>query len=167
MRETLGEFRQILYEMPFQIPQDLILLGRTLGILSGISTGLDPSFNAWTHIEPFARQLLAEDRGRPWKAWLASLGSVARALVDVPKRTDDALARLERGEIAVRLPDLTEQVARLELTLRRLLRGLLFAAFLAASLLVDPKAVNWWARALLAGAAFSLAWLVLARRHDA
>jgi predicted unusual protein kinase regulating ubiquinone biosynthesis (AarF/ABC1/UbiB family) len=167
MRETLGEFRQLLYEMPFQIPQDLILLGRALGILSGISTGLDPSFNAWAHIEPFARALLAEERGRPWKAWLTGLGTVVRALVDVPKRTDDALARLERGEIAVRLPDLTEQVARLELTLRRMLGGLLFAAFLAASLLVDPHATSWWARVLLGGAALALAWVVLARQHDA
>jgi predicted unusual protein kinase regulating ubiquinone biosynthesis (AarF/ABC1/UbiB family) len=163
--ELIGEFRSLLYAMPFQIPQDQILLGRTLGILSGISTGLDPSFNAWTHIAPFAQGLLSEDRGQPWKGWLAGLGSVVRALVDVPQRADDALGRLERGEVAVRMPDLTEHVSRLELTLRRLLGGLLFAAFLAGGLLVDPRAEGSLARVLLGGAALSLAWVVLARQH--
>src|SRR4029453_3414011 len=32
MREVVVELRELLYTLPFQIPEDLILLGRTLGI---------------------------------------------------------------------------------------------------------------------------------------
>ena len=34
------EFRDILFNMPFQLPQDLIFLGRAVGILSGMCTGI-------------------------------------------------------------------------------------------------------------------------------
>ncbi len=165
-REMLREFRELFYAMPFQIPQDLILLGRTMGILSGICTGLDPSFNAWNRIAPFAQELLAEEGREHWKGWLSGVGGLLRALVDVPRQTENALARLERGELAVRLPELTVQVSLLELTLRRLVAALLFSAFLAGVLLLDPACRLWPARLLLAGAAVSLGWLVLARRHE-
>ena len=47
MHEFAIEFRELMYTMPFQIPQDLILLGRALAILSGMCTGLNPGFNVW------------------------------------------------------------------------------------------------------------------------
>ena len=38
--EFVQDFGDLLYEMPFQIPQHLLLLARCVGILSGICTGL-------------------------------------------------------------------------------------------------------------------------------
>ncbi|MCP4514420.1 MAG: AarF/ABC1/UbiB kinase family protein, partial [Delftia sp.] len=38
MHELMHEFRDLLYAMPFQVPQDFIYLGRTFGILSGMAT---------------------------------------------------------------------------------------------------------------------------------
>src|SRR6185503_2343735 len=35
MRQFGMQFRELMYEMPFQLPHNLLLLGRTLGILSG------------------------------------------------------------------------------------------------------------------------------------
>ena len=46
------------YELPFQVPENLILLGRCLGILSGICTGLDPDFNVWTSVVPYTQKLV-------------------------------------------------------------------------------------------------------------
>ncbi|HEX7973630.1 MAG TPA: AarF/UbiB family protein, partial [Anaerolineales bacterium] len=50
VREFLGEFRELLYALPFQVPHDIIYLGRAVAILSGMCTGLDPSFNVWDHL---------------------------------------------------------------------------------------------------------------------
>jgi predicted unusual protein kinase regulating ubiquinone biosynthesis (AarF/ABC1/UbiB family) len=45
MREFSHQFRDLLYELPFQVPTDLIFLGRCVAILSGMCTGLNPDFN--------------------------------------------------------------------------------------------------------------------------
>jgi predicted unusual protein kinase regulating ubiquinone biosynthesis (AarF/ABC1/UbiB family) len=52
------EFSDLLYEMPFRIPQDFIYLGRTVSILSGMSTSLDPDFNPWVSIQKNVQHLL-------------------------------------------------------------------------------------------------------------
>ncbi|MEP7293539.1 MAG: AarF/UbiB family protein, partial [Chloroflexota bacterium] len=58
---TIGkEFNDLLFSMPFQVPQDFIYLGRTMGILSGISTSLDPNFNPWSEIQPYAQKLVTQ-----------------------------------------------------------------------------------------------------------
>jgi predicted unusual protein kinase regulating ubiquinone biosynthesis (AarF/ABC1/UbiB family) len=58
------EFGELLYELPFQVPENLILLGRCLGILSGICTGLDPDFNVWTSVMPAGRSRKRRRRAR-------------------------------------------------------------------------------------------------------
>ncbi len=36
------QFQELMFEMPFQLPENLLLLGRTVAILSGMCTGMDP-----------------------------------------------------------------------------------------------------------------------------
>lgn len=57
------EFSDLIKSMPFYLPQDFIYLGRTVSILSGMATGLDPNFNPWQEIEPYTRKLLANGYG--------------------------------------------------------------------------------------------------------
>ncbi len=65
--ELAHEYRDIIYDMPFQFPTDLLFAGRTLAILFGIATSLDPEFDPWKAIEPFARQMAAEEVKRDWR----------------------------------------------------------------------------------------------------
>ena len=59
------EFGDLLYEMPFQVPENLIMLGRCVSILSGMASGLDPDFNVWNGLAPYTRRLIqADGRGR-------------------------------------------------------------------------------------------------------
>ncbi len=37
------QFRELLLDLPFQLPENLLLLGRSVAILSGMCTGLDPA----------------------------------------------------------------------------------------------------------------------------
>ena len=66
LMEFAHEFRDLMYSMPFQIPQDLLLLGRTLAILSGMCTGLDPAFNVWESVRPYAEDLIKSEMTGNW-----------------------------------------------------------------------------------------------------
>jgi predicted unusual protein kinase regulating ubiquinone biosynthesis (AarF/ABC1/UbiB family) len=130
IRELTDEFRELLYDLPFQMPQNVIFLGRCVGILSGMCTGLDPQFNLWQHLAPYARKLMIQEAKTGREAWLSELEKLARTLVALPLRTDQMLSRMERGELTVRNPELNQQVKRLESSMRQLVLGIVFTALL-------------------------------------
>jgi predicted unusual protein kinase regulating ubiquinone biosynthesis (AarF/ABC1/UbiB family) len=131
MRQFAKEFRDVMYEMPFQVPEDMIFLGRCMAILSGMCTGLDPEFNLFEGLQPFAEQLLAEEGGD----WLGEIFRLlveqARALSTLPTRLDTTLAKIERGEVLVTVkvtPDLERQLKTLTRSVDRVVGAIVFAA---------------------------------------
>jgi len=165
MWEITREFRGLLYALPFQIPEDLILIGRTVAILSGMCTGLDPRFNVWTGLAPYTQKLIAEEAASGWEFWLDELGALARALLSLPKRTEAVLNKLEQGDLAVRVPQLTEQVGRLELAVRRMVGGVIFAALFVSGVQLYLAGQGLVGGVLLGGAATALGWVILAGRR--
>jgi predicted unusual protein kinase regulating ubiquinone biosynthesis (AarF/ABC1/UbiB family) len=130
MREFAREFGELLYEMPFQLPDNMILLGRCLSILNGMCTGLDPDFNFWTRLEPYARRMMADDQsGSQWEIWLREAGEILRTMISLPKRLDNLIGRIEQGELEVRSPELNSAVSRVERSQRKLSWAILSAAF--------------------------------------
>ncbi len=162
MHAFAREFRELIYTMPFQVPQDLILLGRTVAILSGMCTGLNPQFNVWTALEPFARRLVAEEMGS--EVWLQELGRWLRAAAGLPLQAERVLGRLERGEVAVRAPEVTEHLRQLSGAVQRLAGSVVFAALLLAGVQVWLAGQPAPAALLMAGAGLVLAWLAWPRR---
>jgi predicted unusual protein kinase regulating ubiquinone biosynthesis (AarF/ABC1/UbiB family) len=57
----IREFGDLLLEMPFQLPTDLLFVGRAMGMLSGLATELDPDFDFWAVAVPYARRLVLEE----------------------------------------------------------------------------------------------------------
>jgi predicted unusual protein kinase regulating ubiquinone biosynthesis (AarF/ABC1/UbiB family) len=55
------EFNDLLHDMPFRLPQDFVYLGRTMGILTGMTTKLDPNYNPWTEIQGRVQHLITSD----------------------------------------------------------------------------------------------------------
>lgn len=129
IREFTSEFRELLYTMPFQIPQDFIFLARTVGILSGMCTGLNPEFNAWDHLTPFASKLVAEETRSFGEIWVKELQGFFSAWFTYPKKVNAVLEKIERGEITVQTPDLTQQMSRIEKSVGQIVFGIIFAAF--------------------------------------
>ena len=164
MRAFYREFGELLYSLPFQIPEDLILLGRTAAILSGMCTGLDPEFNFWGSLEPFVQKLLADEALSGWRYWATELEILVRTLVALPKRTDAMLSKMEQGKLEVRTPELSRQMARLELGLRRVMGSVLFTAFLLGGIQLYLADRIWPSAGLLAGAVALLIWVLTARR---
>jgi predicted unusual protein kinase regulating ubiquinone biosynthesis (AarF/ABC1/UbiB family) len=126
------EFGALLYQMPFQVPENLIMLGRCVSILSGIASGLDPDFNVWNGLAPYARKLVETDgRGRIGNI-LQEVAGIARVLAGLPRRTESFISRAEQGRLEVRIPELKHHVARLERGVRKLGGSIIFAAGLVA-----------------------------------
>jgi predicted unusual protein kinase regulating ubiquinone biosynthesis (AarF/ABC1/UbiB family) len=134
MKDLADEFRDLIYEMPFQVPQDIIFLARCVGILSGMCTGLDSQFNLWSHLAPFARKIIAEEAGSASETWIAEIEKLVRTLVSLPLKIDHTLSRLDRGEVSVRAPELSFQIRHLTRVNRGLTAAVIFSAFLLGSI---------------------------------
>jgi predicted unusual protein kinase regulating ubiquinone biosynthesis (AarF/ABC1/UbiB family) len=130
MMDFASEFRDLLYSMPFQIPQDIIFLGRCVGILSGMCTGLDPDFNVFAQLGPYTEKLVTEEGITGWRFWLKEAETMTLRLWAMPGRVESVLDKMERGEMSVRDPQLTEQMRRIEHSIRRAAWALVFAASL-------------------------------------
>lgn len=155
MLDVGKQFSDLLLTMPFQMPQDFIYLSRAVGILSGMCTGLDPKFDPWQALQPFANKMLATSSERtkaamgqgklsnPAVALIGSFLGVARdsagRLARLPKLADTVLSRADRGELSVQVTvdeDTSAQIGRIEQTTGQLVVGLVFATLTLASTLL-------------------------------
>jgi predicted unusual protein kinase regulating ubiquinone biosynthesis (AarF/ABC1/UbiB family) len=135
MRQFAKEFRDVLYEMPFQVPEDFIFLGRCVSILAGMCTGLNPDFNLFEGLRPFAERLISEEVGDSMGEIVELLIEQLRALVTLPGKMDAALGKIQRGELVVTAraaPELARQVRDLSKRMDRVARAVVFGAFLIA-----------------------------------
>lgn len=163
VHEFTGEFRDLIYSMPFQVPHDFIFLARAVGILSGMCTGLDPQFNVWNHLAPFAEKLIAEEAVGNWEFWLDEAKSFLGSIVSLPVKMDRMLSRMDRGEVAVRAPEIVKQLKHLESTFHRITGGIVFAAFLLGGIQLYLSNYYTFAYILFAGAFISLVWVLITR----
>jgi predicted unusual protein kinase regulating ubiquinone biosynthesis (AarF/ABC1/UbiB family) len=127
-----AEFGDLLYEMPFQVPENLILLGRCVSILSGIATGLNPDFAVWNGLAPYVQKLIEREGGTGARAVLKEIGNLARIIFGLPKRVDEVATRMEQGRMEVRMPEMKQHVTRLEHSVRKLAGSIVFAAGLVS-----------------------------------
>lgn len=160
------QFRELMVNMPFQLPENLLMLGRSLAILSGMCTGLDPSFNLWGTLAPYTAKLVGDEGGGfSWQTITSEGGKLLQSLVALPGRAERVLTTVERGELAVRTPMLDLRIRRLDRTMNKATYAVIFAALLlAGALLWTPAPVL--AQVLMWGSILPLlAVLIGGRRH--
>jgi predicted unusual protein kinase regulating ubiquinone biosynthesis (AarF/ABC1/UbiB family) len=135
------QFQDLMLNMPFQLPESLLLLGRSIAILSGMCTGLDPEFNLWSSIAPYADSLISEEGGSTFDTILSEGTKILQTVVALPGRADRVLSQIERGELGVQTPMLDLRIRRLERGVGRVTTALVFAALLVAGAILygtDP-----------------------------
>lgn len=167
----LREYRDLLYEAPFQIQVDLLFVSRAVGLLSGMATTLDPEFDPWAETIPFAERLASQEverLRRDWREWLREGAVQGRALLGLPRRLESLLARAERGDLTVQsalTPEAKRTIQHLERSAHRLVWTVLAAALLIGAVLlhVDAPHDTWdrWFAALALG---SFLWGTLTKR---
>jgi predicted unusual protein kinase regulating ubiquinone biosynthesis (AarF/ABC1/UbiB family) len=153
-------FRDLMYNMPFQLPQNLLLLGRTVAILSGMCTGLDKDFNLWNQLGPYATKLVSQEAGSNWKVWLDEAGNILKELIAMPSKMSRVLSQVERGDLTVQVPAVSRQMGSLEKAVNRLSASLFFTAFLICSVILFNGGNDLFAEILLGAAGLTLVWIV-------
>jgi predicted unusual protein kinase regulating ubiquinone biosynthesis (AarF/ABC1/UbiB family) len=129
-------FRDLMLEMPFQVPNNLLMLIRTVAILSGMCTGLDSNFNLWQQIAPYAQKLVAQEATGNWQVWLNELGEVLKVLIALPGQSSRVLARMEEGNLAIQAPQMERRVRKVEGAINRLTGSVIFTSLLLGGVLL-------------------------------
>ncbi|MGO4299443.1 ABC1 kinase family protein [Leifsonia sp. RAF41] len=135
-REFATEFGDVVRSLPFQLPENFLLIIRAMSLTSGVCSALDPSFNLWDSVEPYAAQLIRDERGNVIQDVAQQALEIAGLAVRLPKRLDALVTRVEDGSVAVTSPRLEQRVGRLERTARRLVAAVVFGGAIIAGAIV-------------------------------
>jgi predicted unusual protein kinase regulating ubiquinone biosynthesis (AarF/ABC1/UbiB family) len=163
IRAFSDEFGELLYDMPFQVPENLILLGRCIGILSGMAAGLNPDFSVWKGLSPYIARMMKESGEGGVRALLKEAEAVFKLLIGLPRRADDLAARMQEGKLEVRTPELQRHLARVEAGIRKLAACIVFAGGLVAGTQLFLGGRQLIAALLGAADFILLLWILLAR----
>ena len=164
MFKFADRFRDLMYNMPFQLPQNLLMLGRTVAILSGMCSGLDPKFNLWGQLAPYATKLVSQEVGSNWRVWLDEAGNVLKELIAIPSKMGRVLSQVERGDLTVQVPTISRQMGALEKSVNRLSGSVVFAAFLLVGAMVYGNGLYTPAYILFGASGLTLIWMIFFAR---
>ncbi|MBD2777444.1 ABC1 kinase family protein [Iningainema tapete] len=108
---------EIAYNQPFRFPATFTFVMRAFSTLEGVGKGLDPEFNFMEVAQPYAMQLMTNMNGSEGNSFLNELSrqavQVSSTALGLPRRLEDTLEKLERGDVRVRVRSLeTERLLR-------------------------------------------------------
>jgi len=166
VRDIGHRVRDVMVDMPFQVPNDLLMLVRTVAILSGMCTGLDPNFNLWEQLEPYARKLVAEEASSAFNLdnILEQLGGIVQVLVALPAQASRVLAQMETVGLTVQSPQVTREVRALSRSVDRLTGGVVLAAFLVSGVMLLDAGSALLGTAFFGAAGLTLLWVLFGGR---
>ncbi|MBE9005359.1 AarF/ABC1/UbiB kinase family protein [Fortiea sp. LEGE XX443] len=98
---------EIAYNQPFRFPATFTFVMRAFSTLEGVGKGLDPEFNFMEVAQPYAMQLMTNMNGADSNSFLNELSrqavQVSTTAFGLPRRLEDTLEKLERGDMRVRV----------------------------------------------------------------
>ncbi len=159
-REFAHQYRDLMLSMPFQVPQNLIYLARTVAILSGMCTGLNPDFNIWGQLAPFARKLVQQEASSGLDYWLDELGEILQTLLALPGQTSRVLAQAEGSGLMVQAPEVSREMRSLVRSVDRLTGGLVFGALLIGGVMLVNAGNDSFGAGLLGASGLTLLWIL-------
>ena len=99
---------EIAYGQPFRFPATFTFVMRAFSTLEGVGKGLDPDFNFMEAAKPFAMKLMTN--GKPSESTAGLFNEIGRqaaqmssTALGLPRRIEDTIDKLERGDIRVRV----------------------------------------------------------------
>ena len=161
VREFAHQYRDLLLDMPFQVPQNLIYVVRTVAILSGMCTGLDPDVNLWEQVAPYARRLVEDEATAGAGQWLDRIGDALLAVLALPTQTSRVLSRIEGGGLPVRDEQAGRALRSLARSVDRLTTAVVAAGLLVAGSVLVASGHDGAGGGVLGLSGISLVWLVI------
>ena len=133
------EFGDVVRSLPFQLPENFLLIIRAMSLTSGMCSSLDPAFNIWDAVEPYSAQLIRDEGGNLIQDIAKRALSAAGLIARLPQRVDDLLTDVDEGRVSVQVPRLEKRLENLDRTGRRLISVILFAVLLLGGVLLRAQ----------------------------
>jgi predicted unusual protein kinase regulating ubiquinone biosynthesis (AarF/ABC1/UbiB family) len=133
------EFGDVVRALPFQLPENFLLIVRAMSLTSGMSSALDPAFNIWDAVEPYAQRLIREESGNTVQALVREATSVAALTARLPRRLDALISRVEEGGVSAQVPRVERRLRDLERMIRRVVSAVLFTGLLIGGILLQAE----------------------------
>ncbi|MEX8034366.1 ABC1 kinase family protein [Microbacterium sp. 20-116] len=133
------EFGDVVRSLPFQLPENFLLIVRAMSLTSGMCSALDPAFNIWDAVEPYAQRLIREESGNTAQAFVREVGAVAAVTARLPRRADNLISRFEDGSVSVHTPRIERRMRDLERMVRRVVSSVLFTGLLIGGVLLQSE----------------------------
>lgn len=163
LREFGTEFGETMRALPVQFPEKLLLLMRAVSLTSGMCSSLDPSFNIWEPVEPYAARLLRDATGGLVRDASRQVVANAGILWRLPDRIESTLNRLDNGALTFDTSRLERRLDMIIDIARRAISAVLFGGMLIGGiLLLGP--VPWLGVTLMSASALPLLHAIFARR---
>lgn len=131
-KELALQFSDLLRTLPFQLPEDFLLLLRSISLISGVTSALNREFNMWDAVDPFARSLLNGGGSSTLRALGREVTTFASTVARLPGRIDAVLSRIDQGLVSVRSPEIEKALRRIDGSVRRTTSALIFVALFGA-----------------------------------
>ena len=164
-KEFATEFGDIMLSLPFQLPADYLLVMRATSLTSGVCSGLDPRFNLWDSVEPYAQGLLRDESAGAVGDALSALTDAVRIGLRLPSRIDAFLTRAENEGVPIDALPLEKAITRHERVSRRTTSAVIFAALFVGGAVLRPDDAGWGTAAMVASAVPLLHSVFSGRRH--
>lgn len=137
------EFGETVRSLPVQFPEKLLLLLRAVSLTSGMCSALDPAFNIWEPVEPYATKLLRDESGNLMQDMRDQTMANAATLWRLPARVDAALNRLDSGSLTFDISSLELRLDRIIRVAYRAVSAVLFGGMLIGGVLLLEPASGW------------------------
>ncbi|MCU0494484.1 MAG: AarF/UbiB family protein [Chloroflexaceae bacterium] len=162
VEEIFSETHAIIYDLPFQIPQDLLYLGRALSMVGGLATAIEPDINLFESLRPFARQMM--DRERQQGDWASrmqhELQEIGKILLTLPRQMDSYYRAANRGELHTRsdYSKLERELRRVERSNERLTAGIVAVGLFLGGVQLRSQGLEKEAQRAWLAAAATVGW---------
>ena len=157
---------EIAYNQPFRFPATFTFVMRAFSTLEGVGKGLDPEFNFMEVAKPYAMQLMSNTNDSHRSTFLNELSrqavQVSNTALGLPRRLEDTLDRLERGDMRLRFRSIeTERLLRRQTNIQlSMTYSVIISGFTLSATILLLKDYVWLA--VFAGLiAATVSWLLI------
>lgn len=132
------KFGHVMRTMPFQLPENFLLIIRAVSVTSGVCTALNPAFNVWTAIEPYAKRLTREEGGGAARAMIQQAVATVGVIARLPQQLDNLSTLMQRGQLSIETPGVDRRLRALEQLAQRAVSAIIFAGLLLGGIFLKP-----------------------------
>ena len=138
-RYFMDEYRDLVYAAPMQLPIGLLFVLRSVGMLSGLTTRLNPNFSPWSETIPFAAKLAKSEFSLSDSELFFDAIRKLQRFATIPGRIERVLSQVETGNISINSnlsPKSLHSLRRIEHTQQRAASAITGAGLIIAGVLL-------------------------------